>query len=287
MFASCPCPLSLLISKLAHSDPIVSCSQTPYPEICTSRISTSTSLSEAKTPSNFRNLVLRATLDQALQTHEHVSSMDLSSLDKQAKVAWADCFELCKLTISQLNRSMMASVSHDDEQTWLSAAIANQQTCLNGFLELESSVHLPILPFLNNNISKSVSNSLAISKSMTRAEFGGGRRLLSDGFPMWVSAADRKLLQTSTIKANLVVAKDGSGDYKTIEEALAASVNLRTSTSRFVIHVKAGVYNEYVGITSSMNNLMIIGDGKDVTVITGSHSVQDGYTTFQSATFCE
>lgn len=51
--------------------------------------------------------------------------------------------------------------------------------------------------------------------------------------------------------------------------------------------MKAGVYKENVVIKKSMKNLMFIGDGIDSTVITGSKNVQDGSTTFRSATFGE
>jgi len=274
--------LSLLVGlRAATSAPILSCSQTPYPQVCNSLMSTNSQLSEAKTVSSFRNLALQATMDRIALTHQLASTMDLSSLDERAKAAWADCLVLCEDTISQLNRSMTPSSSHEDSQTWLSAAIANHETCKNGFIELNSSLHLPNSPFMTNNISESLSNSLAINMAMAPVSSLGNRKLLSNGFPSWVSAADRKLLQSSSVIANLVVAQDGSGNYKTISEAVAASGRL-SGGSRFVIHVKAGTYNENIRI--KRKNLMLIGDGVGSTIITGSRNVQDGSTTFNSAT---
>ncbi|XP_020269865.1 pectinesterase-like [Asparagus officinalis] len=233
---------------------------------------------------NFRNLVIQATMERVTLTHQLALTMDQSSLDERAKAALADCLVLYEDTISQLNRSMDASSSHEDSQTWLSGAVANHETCKNGFVELDSSFHLPTTPFMTNNIFESLSNSLAINRAILMPISSiGNRKLLSNGFPSWVSAADRKLLQSSSVKANIVVAQDGSGNYKTISEAVAASVKQSSGGSRFVIHVKAGTYDEKVQITTSMNNLMLIGDGAGVTVITGSKSVQDG-TTFNSAT---
>ncbi|KAG6499766.1 hypothetical protein ZIOFF_039558 [Zingiber officinale] len=93
-------------------------------------------------------------------------------------------------------------------------------------------------------------------------------------------------LAASDVKSDLVVAKDGSGDYKTIVEAVAASAKVRGgSTSRFVIHVKADVYQETVEIPNSMENLMMTGDRVDATVVTGNKSFKDDYTTFRSTTF--
>ncbi|XP_008812473.2 pectinesterase-like [Phoenix dactylifera] len=268
--------------RVATSDPILSCSQTPNPHVCSSMVSPSPLFAQAKTLSGFLHLALQAAKDRAVRVHELASAMDVSSLDKGAKAAWADCLELCEDTIGKLNRSMSSS-SYDDAQTWLSAAMANQQTCRNGFIELGSSFPFGSSPFMSYNISESLSNSLAINKATTAAKSGGNRRLLSGGFPNWLSAADRKLLHSSTINADLVVAKDGSGNYKTISEAIAAATKQSNGRSRFVIHVKAGVYNE--NVQTPMKNLMIVGDGMNATVVTGSRNVQDGSTTFRSATF--
>ena len=79
-----------------------------------------------------------------------------------------------------------------------------------------------------------------------------------------------------------MVAQDGSGDYTTISEAVAASAQI-SGSGRFVIYVKSGVYKENVEIT--MKNLMLVGDGIDATVVTGSKNSQDGITTFKTATF--
>ncbi|GKC55929.1 zinc finger MYM-type protein 1-like protein [Tanacetum coccineum] len=81
------------------------------------------------------------------------------------------------------------------------------------------------------------------------------------------------------------VAQDGSGDYKTISAAIAAVPKLRKGNSRFVIHVKVGVYKENVEIKKRIRNLMIFGDGMGSTIVTSNKNVQDGSTTFHSATF--
>jgi pectinesterase len=101
---------------------------------------------------------------------------------------------------------------------------------------------------------------------------------------------NRKLLQTSVdnviVKQKVIVNPDGSGDFVTINEAVDAAPNKTgTNNGYHVIYVVAGIYNEYVSIAKSKENLMIVGDGIGRTVITGNRSVVDGWTTFQSATF--
>ncbi|KAJ0927790.1 putative pectinesterase [Helianthus annuus] len=85
-----------------------------------------------------------------------------------------------------------------------------------------------------------------------------------------------------TTTYDLVVAKDGSGNFTTIGEALNAAPN--SSATRFVIYIKAGAYYEYVDVTNKKKNLMFVGDGIGKTLIKGNRNVIDGWTTFRSAT---
>ncbi|KAK9099641.1 hypothetical protein Syun_026686 [Stephania yunnanensis] len=114
------------------------------------------------------------------------------------------------------------------------------------------------------------------------------RRLL--GFPSWMSKKDRRILQSEDDSDGdeydpskvLSVAGDGSGNFTTIMEAVNFAPN--NSDDRILVFIKEGVYNENVVISSHKTNIVFLGDGSDVTVITGSRSVGDGWTTFRSAT---
>ncbi|KAL3631407.1 hypothetical protein CASFOL_024391 [Castilleja foliolosa] len=281
------------------------CTQTPYPRLCNSLISTTqpqSTLDDINLP-DFRDTSLRATLAQAENALKLVSNMDLRSFNELGKSAWTDCLELYEDTVYKLNRSIESNNALIDAQTWLSASIANEQTCQNGFLDFNLSSHLQSLPFMLSDFTKFLSNSLAINKAMSLSSSSSSasslkttkqtknRRLLlsshDNDFPEWISSGDRKLLQSSgaTVKADIVVAQDGSGNYKTISEALAAAAKQRSGTNRFVIYVKKGVYKENIDVKRSMRNLMFIGDGIDSTIVTGNKNVQDGSTTFRSATF--
>lgn len=105
-----------------------------------------------------------------------------------------------------------------------------------------------------------------------------------DRFPSWLTARDRTLLDAGAgaVQADVVVAKDGSGKYTTIKEAVDAAPD--GGKSRYVIYVKKGVYKENLEVGKTKRVLMIVGDGMDQTVITGSRNVVDGSTTFNSAT---
>ncbi|CAN4113380.1 unnamed protein product [Withania somnifera] len=139
------------------------------------------------------------------------------------------------------------------------------------------------------------------------------RRLLEfnkvdqDGYPTWFPAADRKLLEKSPKKRHgkgkakakggpplppvgsgpitptVVVAKDGSGKFKTVNEAIKAYP--QNNAGRYIIYIKAGIYNEQVLIDKSQKNVYMYGDGPGKTIITCDKNVAIAkFTTMSSAT---
>ncbi|KAH9329974.1 hypothetical protein KI387_002082, partial [Taxus chinensis] len=107
----------------------------------------------------------------------------------------------------------------------------------------------------------------------------------NEAFPSWLSVGDRRLLQVpaSVLQANAIVAKDGSGQYKTIADAVKAAPS--KSSQRYIIYVKAGLYSENVTVSRKKTNLMFVGDGMGKTIVAAGRNVNDGSTTFRSATF--
>ncbi|KAF9617787.1 hypothetical protein IFM89_038759 [Coptis chinensis] len=223
-------------------------------------------------------MAVQATIENALTAQSHNQWLGPKCRNKREKAAWVDCLELYQNTISQLNHTINPNTNCTDvdAQTWLSTALTNLETCRNGFLELGVSDF--VLPQMNNNVSKLVRNTLAINNVPSTEE-----QSYTNGYPDWVTTGDRKLLQASASQANIVVAQDGSGAYRTINAAIDAASKTKRS-GRFVIHVKAGTYKENVVIGNSLKNIMLVGDGMQSTIITGSRSVGGGSTTFNSAT---
>lgn len=139
------------------------------------------------------------------------------------------------------------------------------------------------------------SNALAMIKNLTGTDMesqghpASGRLLEEEQdatkWPEWLSEGDRRLLQATTVTPNVTVAADGSGDFRTVSEAVAAAPE--RSTMRYIIRIKAGVYKENVDVPRRKPNLMFVGDGRVNTIITGSRNVVDGSTTFNSSTVGE
>ncbi|UUZ90038.1 pectinesterase family protein [Paenibacillus sp. P25] len=67
-------------------------------------------------------------------------------------------------------------------------------------------------------------------------------------------------------KYDLVVARDGAGDYSSVQQAIDAVPANRTEP--FVIFIKKGVYKEKVVVKPSQANITLIGEDQDGTVIT-------------------
>jgi pectinesterase len=65
---------------------------------------------------------------------------------------------------------------------------------------------------------------------------------------------------------HLTVAQDGSGNYKTIQEAVNAMHDF--SQERVTIFIKKGVYHEKLVIPSWKTNISLIGESRDSTIIT-------------------
>ncbi|XP_010524372.1 PREDICTED: probable pectinesterase/pectinesterase inhibitor 17 [Tarenaya hassleriana] len=252
------------------------CSKTPNPTPCEYFLTYDPNHQPIKSESEFLKISVKLALDRAMLAKNHAFTLGPKCRDSREKTAWEDCLKLYDYTVSKLNETIDPHVkcSKVDAQTWLSSALTNLETCRTGFIEL--GVPDFLLPLMSNNVSKLISNTLAINEVPFNYTPPS-----ENGFPEWVRPGDRKLLQSSTPQANAVVAQDGSGNFRTIKEAVD-SASKRSGSGRFVIYVKQGVYNENIEIKAK--NIMLRGDGIGKTIITGSKSVGGGATTFNSAT---
>ncbi|KAG5597797.1 hypothetical protein H5410_039029 [Solanum commersonii] len=199
--------------------------------------------------------------------------------------ALADCLELLDLSIDLVSDSIAAidKRSHSgraNAQSWLSGVLTNHVTCLD---ELDSFTKTMINGTNLDELISRAKVALAMLASVTTHDEDVFRTVLGK-MPSWVSLRDRKVMESlgKDIIANAVVAQDGTGDYQTLAEAVAAAPD--KSKTRYVIYVKMGIYKENVEVTKKKMNLMIVGDGMNATIITGSLNFVDGSTTFRSAT---
>ncbi|GLJ10951.1 hypothetical protein SUGI_0138680 [Cryptomeria japonica] len=278
------------------------CNVTLYPEKCISSLSSYPGSSKL----GFKDLVDAAmvvALREAQKVLPLVSNLTQQITDPVEQQALNDCEELIDKTIDQLNSSNddlknfnfnSLTDPSGDARTWLSAALTNLDTCVEGLANTSSSQAKAQMQSMVQNLTELTSNCLAIISNIAnllgkfKISFTT-RRLLTDnlypvtnGFPAWVSAKDRRLLQ-SEVTSNVIVAQDGSGNYKTIQEAVDAAPD--NSKVRYIIMVKEGIYQEYVKVNKRKTMLMLVGDGMEKTIVTGSKSFVGGTPTYSTATF--
>lgn len=295
----------------AHAIIKSSCSSTLYPELCVSAISAGGGGLAAKIK-NPRD-VIEASLNLTVTAVQHnyftirkLIAVGNKTLTKHELTGLRDCLELVDETLDELfkaeedvrgsnnNSSSSKSISQhaDHLKILLSGAMTNQKTCLDEFSPDtgERKVREALIAG-QMHVYHMCSNALAMIRNITNGDMANKHYSPAEqmngtnGWPHWLSAGDRRLLQAPTVTPDVVVAADGSGNYRTVSEAVAAAPD--RSSRRYIIKIKAGVYRENVDVPKKKTNLMFVGDGRVNTIITGNRNVVDGSTTFHSATVGE
>ncbi|XP_041009607.1 probable pectinesterase/pectinesterase inhibitor 54 isoform X1 [Juglans microcarpa x Juglans regia] len=283
--ASASLSLPAMDSYQKHVDE--ECAFTRYPSPCVEIL---VGLDSGNQPIDFVSTLLGHAISEAKLTHSDFAKFSSQFGAEDAKTADSVagyCQELTKMSLGRLDQSLLAlkqspKKNKRDIQTWLSAALTFQQACKDTADSLSVSEEFIVqLSKKMDYLSQLVSNPLALVNRITGKSRNNKTRPLGQDqatFPKWVYARDRKLLQATTIKANAVVAKDGSGNYETISKAIEAA-----SGKRFVIYVKSGVYREK--IRTNKDGITLIGDGRYSTLVVGDDSVAKHTSLPATATF--
>ncbi|KAL7205319.1 hypothetical protein ACSBR2_018296 [Camellia fascicularis] len=301
------------LAKISSSPDAV-CNSTLYPFFCQSMLPNNQSSTiydytrfsirhSLETTSNFLSLV-----NSYLTLPNGLSQPTIRALKDRQSLLGLN-MDFLSTTIQSIDsRDTLQSSRADDTHTLLSAIITNHQTCSDGLQATTPSSSIQnnfLSPFDNGNKLYSVSLALfkygyvpktrkgrwlAERESMFSKNGHLGLKMSSQHRNVYESVSGRKLLQTSgggQVKVNImvIVDKDGSGNFTTISDAVAAVPNnTAANMGYFMIYVVGGVYEEYVSIAKNKQYLMMVGDGINKTIITGNHSVADGWTTYSSAT---
>ncbi|KAI3920685.1 hypothetical protein MKW92_021046 [Papaver armeniacum] len=293
------------------------CSVTQYPDSCFASISSmyNGSSNNPVDPKELFLLSLKSAVKELsglTSLPDDIISGKINGVDRRVENALLDCKSLFDDAIDELNSSISSITNggHDQDllstgkieniKTWLSSAITDQETCLDGLTEMNTStpIHDRVESAMKNS-TEFTSNSLAIVAKilpmLEKFKIPIHRQLMghkqhrfisAKRFPEWVHPRDRRLLlqdDQNVISPDLTVDQNGGGDFKTIQEAI--STVKKKNDTRVVIYVKAGKYVENVIIDKGHWNIMMYGDGKDKTIVSGSLNNIDGTPTFSTATF--
>ncbi|KAL8548743.1 hypothetical protein ACS0TY_007850 [Phlomoides rotata] len=315
--------VSLVSLQSYAQTPSIVCNSTPDPSFCKMVLPTTNSSS---TIYDYGRFSVRKSLFAARKFLSLIDKHRLNSkaLTITAIRALQDCNFLAQCNIDNLitsfqiiNKTSQTLSVHqgDDIQTLLSAILTNTQTCMDGIQSASSSWSLTngvATPLANDTRLFSVSLALftkgwvpkkrrkpsSSRHPSKQLKLHNGRLNLeiNSGQNRAIYRAvnnNRKLLQLDDVNSQVnvsdivVVSQDGSWNFTSINDAISvAPNNTNGSNGYFLIYITAGVYEEYIAIPKNKKYLMMVGDGINQTIITGNHSVVDGWTTFNSATFC-
>ncbi|KAG5594602.1 hypothetical protein H5410_035834 [Solanum commersonii] len=241
--------------------------------------------------------LLKATVSAAIdEIATGIVELDKINKDIPEKaVAHDDCMALLGDAKKDLNTSIYLLEGGINDVTTttaelnnkLSAALTYQGMCVDGYPEADQSTVQSTLKKTEEHTINSLAIASGLSSSSPQPNNSAKRRLLTTrlGVPAWIKQGDRRMLdeqEGKDMKAfiNLTVAKDGTGNFSSINEALKAVP--QSFEERFFIYIKEGVYEENVVV--SQLNLTFLGDGSQKSIISGSKNIVDDLTTYQTAT---
>ncbi|CAH9123240.1 unnamed protein product, partial [Cuscuta epithymum] len=180
-----------------------------------------------------------------------------------------------------------------DSRAWLSAALSSQYDGLGGLRKVNDSKDaIDAMAFMNNALIATTSTALSM---LANYDFHGEKTWLwgpiyteRDGF--WEPADKKKWSDfkdgggRKILAYNVTVCKTGGCDYRRVQDAVDPAPESKPA-ERFVIWIKAGVYNETVRVSLYKYNVVFVGDGMGKTVITGClNAGQPGMGIFHTAT---
>ncbi|GJN33491.1 hypothetical protein PR202_gb22099 [Eleusine coracana subsp. coracana] len=277
------------------------CQPTDYQQTCEAELSAVAG--NASSASDLAKAIFAVTSEKISKAVSESATLNELKNDQRTSGALNDCKELLGYAIDDLKTSFDRLGGFEmtnfkkavaDLKTWLSAALTYQGTCLDGFLNSTNTEASEKMQKALNASQELTEDILAVVDQFSET-LGGlsiGRRLLDADHLGSASSSEimtgirHDLIEASPsspdFKPKVTVAADGSGDFKTITEALAKIPP--KGTEMYVVYIKAGTYKEYVSVGRPLTNVAFIGDGSDKTIITGSKNFKMNLTTKDTAT---
>ncbi|KAK3211678.1 hypothetical protein Dsin_016384 [Dipteronia sinensis] len=273
----------------------VACKATRYPDTCENSLSKR--VPENPTPTQVLEAAISVSAENLMTAKKMVVSIrDYSSGNKNRTNAAKICLQVLDYSDYRTQSAAYALPRGKikDARAWFSAALAYQYDCWGGLKYVnDTKLVVDTMTFLDSLMGLS-SNALSMMSSYENygSDFNTWKppKTERDGFWEKVGSGDGGGFSgfngglPSNLKEDVTVCKDGSCSYKTVQDAVNAAPN-NAGSSKFVIGIKEGVYEETVRVPFEKKNVVFLGDGIGKTVITGSLNVgQLGMTTYESAT---
>nr|QIR83171.1 pectin methylesterase 13 [Cunninghamia lanceolata] len=269
------------------------CRATQLPQLCKSSLS---NLPSHATPQQIISAAME--LSSATAKHSHLLSKDLlaaSWANANVTAAARNCVEFLEYSMELIAKSKDGETEQGikDVKAWMSAALAYEYDCASDlrYVNTSNTINAVIesVDYATNLSSNALSMVDALDiygtntalwrpPSTERSSTSHNRLLGYTGF---------RLEGNEHIEAvpDVTVSKEQGASVSSIQAAVDAAPDY--SARKFVIHIRAGVYEETVRIPRSKTNLVFIGEGMERTFIRGSRyvpSLPGAVTVYDSAT---
>ncbi|XP_057492892.1 LOW QUALITY PROTEIN: putative pectinesterase/pectinesterase inhibitor 22 [Actinidia eriantha] len=287
-------------NQTIHSMIFQTCNNVGNQTSCLSNIQARLGKLDNNNPASILKAALEATLNEARLAIDMVTKFNTLSVSLREQIAIQDCKELLDFSVSELawslaemNKIRAGSRSVHTEgnlKAWLSAALSNQDTCLEGFEGTDRRLARFIKGSLAE-VTQLIGNVLTLYSQLHSLPFKPTRNTTTKNkpnptlnVPKWMTEGDKDLLVSDLngMHVDAVVALDGTGRYNTIAQAIYEAPSY--SNRRYIIYIKRGVYRENIDMKKKKTNIMFVGDGIGATVVTGNRNFMQGWTTFRTAT---
>ncbi|CAD5179760.1 unnamed protein product [Musa acuminata subsp. malaccensis] len=279
------------------------CGATRFPSSCHSALSQSPDLPSSPSALQLLSAAVAAPSDALPSSRSQAESILASADANPARAAAArDCLEHLSLSDRRLSAASAALPAGRlaDARAWAGAALLYQYDCWSAFKYVNSTRRVADCMDSLLDLAALTSNALSMIAAFQRfgadislwvppqterdGYWGDSPAVAAGGGSGSLRPANGATTFPSDRPPNATVCKTGSCDYQSVQDAVAAAPDF--ASDRFVIVVKAGVYEETVRVPFEKTNLVLLGEGMGTTVITGSQNVghNQDVTTYHSAT---
>ncbi|OIT37863.1 PREDICTED: probable pectinesterase/pectinesterase inhibitor 51 [Nicotiana attenuata] len=270
------------------------CKASRDPPTCESALTDSGNLpSELTTP-----LIIQSAVKVSSQNNDKAKDMvkaimDASTGNQNRTDAAKVCMEVLGYAEYRVGLTGQAFTRGQikDARAWMSAVMVYQYDCWSALKYVNGTSQVSqTMAFLNSLIGYS-SNALGmlVNYDIYGENTGSWTSPKTEREGFWEGSGSGgsgqvKVGVPSGLKPDVTVCKEGGCNYKTVQEAVNAAPDNQV-TRKFVIWIKAGLYEEKVRVPLEKKNVVFLGDGMGKTVITGSLNVgMAGVTTYETAT---
>ncbi|KAJ6837442.1 putative pectinesterase/pectinesterase inhibitor 51 [Iris pallida] len=270
------------------------CAATRYPYVCESSLS-SASLPPDPSATDFilASVSVSATnLRTAQSKSQSILDSSLGNNLNRTNAA-RNCIELLSYSERRLSAASRAVSDGGlaDARAWAGAALLYQYDCWSALKYVNGTDQVADAMSFLVTLTNHTSNALSMVAALQR--YGGDTSQWAppqterDGY--WGGGGDDggyRLGSQIGVPTNLVpdatVCKYGC-QHGTVQSAVDAAPEY--GLGRFVVYIKEGVYEETVRVPFEKNNVVLLGDGKGKTVITGKlNADMAGVSTYNTAT---